>query len=770
MKSLETLRKIFGYDSFRGQQQDIVEHVVAGGDSLVVMATGSGKSLCYQLPALLRPGLGLVVSPLISLMEDQVGAMRAMGVRAAQLDSSLDLEQAHDVENAAVEGKLDLLYVAPERVSSERFQRLLARLRPSLFAIDEAHCVSQWGHDFRPDYLKLAALRRSHAGVPLIALTATADSATRTDILRRLEIPEARVFLGSFDRPNIRYSVVVKDEPRRQLRDFLQSRPGGESGIVYCLSRKKVEACTTYLQELGYRALPYHAGLDSAERRRNQAAFQRESGVVIVATIAFGMGIDKPDVRFVAHLDLPKSIESYYQETGRAGRDGLPSEAWMAYGFADVVALRQMASTSRAAAEIQRVEQGKLNALLGYCETARCRRQVLLDYFGETLANGADGCGNCDTCLEPVATWEATVPSQKALSAVFRTGERFGAGYLVDVLLGRSNERIKSNGHDQLKTFGCGTDLSEREWHSVLRQLVAAGLISVDLEGHGGLRLTPASKPVLLGHEAVQLRKDPAALRRPERSKQRPIEAGGPLWEEVRAWRLEQSRAQGVPPYIIFNDSTLAALVQNPPGNLGALRSIPGLGDVKIERYGDALLELLRPHASQDPSAAGAMGTAWTSEEETLLLQRIQQGVSIKQLASLHQRSTGAISSRLKHLLERGETVAPLRASELSETIQATVTLFRSGQSPEQVAESRKLAASTIYNHLVQAMEAGHALDVGGLVEPYRARLEEALAEAGPGSLKAVFDHLNGEVSYDLIRLYVASQLPVVRPVEQGVV
>jgi len=590
---LETLRRVFGYDAFRGLQEAVVNHALEGHDGLVVMATGSGKSVCYQLPALLRPGVGIVVSPLISLMEDQVAALKGMGVKAEYLNSSVPGPEARRIEARAAAGQLEMLYVAPERVTTERFQDLLRELEPSLYAIDEAHCISQWGHDFRPDYLGLPALREAHPNVPLMALTATADAATRSEILKRLDIPQARVFLGSFDRPNIRYTVVLKDNVRKQLQAFLKGRPAGESGIVYTMSRKKVEETAAWLQGLGYKALPYHAGMDAEQRRENQTVFQREPGVVVVATIAFGMGIDKPDVRFVAHLDLPKSVESYYQETGRAGRDGLPSEAWMAYGFADVVALRQMGAQSQASAEIQRVERGKLNALLGYCETARCRRQVLLEYFGETRT---EPCGNCDTCLVPVETWEATTVAQKALSAVYRTGQLYGAGYVVDVLRGASNERMQRNRHDQLKTFGCGKDQPERIWHSVLRQLVAAGYLTVDLQGHGSLKLTQASRPVLEGKESVSLRKDPEGVRVARVSGPKvspPTGADGALWEKLRSWRLETARSQGVPPYVVFHDSTLAALVEHKPSSPGALRSIPGLGEAKIARYGDGLLEAL---------------------------------------------------------------------------------------------------------------------------------------------------------------------------------
>ncbi|MGA7983052.1 MAG: DNA helicase RecQ, partial [Chromatiaceae bacterium] len=503
---LEVLNRVFGYASFRDAQQQIVDQVIAGGDALVLMPTGGGKSLCYQVPALLRPGTAVVVSPLIALMQDQVDALRQLGVRAAFLNSSLPYDAAQAVEQALLSGELDLIYVAPERLLTDRFLSLLNRVRVALFAIDEAHCVSQWGHDFRPEYIQLSLLHERWPEVPRIALTATADAPTRNEIVNRLQLGEARQFVSSFDRPNIRYRIIHKEQPRRQLLDFLREEHPSDSGIVYCLSRRKVEETAALLCGQGFRALPYHAGLTAETRRANQSDFLRGEGVIIVATIAFGMGIDKPDVRFVAHLDLPKSVEAYYQETGRAGRDGLPADAWMTYGIGDVVTLRRLIEDSEADERFKRVELHKLNALLGLCETTECRRRVMLNYFGEPLD---DPCGNCDTCLTPVETWDGTVAAQKAMSCVYRTEQRFGVNYLIDVLLGKDHERIRRFGHDRISTYGIGKELDADQWKSVYRQLVAAGLVAVDIEGHGALKLTEHSRPVLRDEREVRLRRDP---------------------------------------------------------------------------------------------------------------------------------------------------------------------------------------------------------------------------------------------------------------------
>ena len=595
-RALAVLRSVFGYDSFRGHQAEVIEHVVAGGDALVLMPTGGGKSLCYQIPALIRPGLGVVVSPLIALMKDQVDALRQAGVRAAALNSSLPPGEASEIERAMLEGNLDLLYIAPERLTMPRTLDLLQRVRVALFAIDEAHCVSQWGHDFRPEYRALSILHERFARVPRIALTATADAVTRRDIAERLGLAEARVFASGFDRPNIRYRVVAKHEQRAQLLAFIEAEHPSDAGIVYCRTRDKVEEVAAWLTEKGQIALPYHAGLDAAIRTRNQERFLREEGVVIVATVAFGMGIDKPNVRFVAHLDAPKSLEAYYQETGRAGRDGLPADAWMTYGMADVTALLGMLIRSDLDETQKRIERQKLNALLGFCETASCRRQVLLGYFGE---REHPPCGNCDSCLEPPRSWDGLVVAQKALSAVARTGERFGVEYLTDVLLGNRTERVGQFGHDRLKTFGVGTELDKRQWRSVFRQLVAQGHLDVDIEGHGGLRLGETAREVLRGEIAVPLREE--AARRPRVARARASQpageiAAGPdeeLWQRLRAKRLELARGQGVPPYVIFHDATLLEMVHRRPLDRAAMALIPGVGRSKLERYGDIFLELI---------------------------------------------------------------------------------------------------------------------------------------------------------------------------------
>lgn len=591
---LEILNTTFGYQSFRGRQQEIIDHVVAGGDCLVLMPTGGGKSLCYQIPALLRPGLGVVVSPLIALMKDQVDALRQAGVRAAALNSSLAPGEAAEVERDIRAGALDLLYVAPERLVTPRCLDLLSKTRLALFAIDEAHCVSQWGHDFRPEYLQLSILHERFPDVPRVALTATADDPTRRDIIERLGLTGAPVFAAGFDRPNIRYRVVPKREPRTQLWTFLQEEHRADAGIVYCQTRRKVDEVAAWLASRGRVALPYHAGLDAQTRQTHQERFLDEEGVVVVATIAFGMGIDKPNVRFVAHLDVPKSLEAYYQETGRAGRDGLPADAWMTYGMADVVAARNLIERGDAPERQRRIERQKLNALLGYCETAQCRRQVLLAYFGE---RDHSPCGNCDTCLEPVATWDGTVAAQKAISAVYRTGQRFGVGHVVDVLLGRATERIVELGHDRLPTFGVGAELSKSEWQSVIRQLVAAGHLEPDSDGYGGLRVGESARAVLRGEVRVELRRDPAEARkgRARRTASPSLisEAEAPLWERLRELRLELAREQGVPPYVIFHDATLLDMLRLKPRDLRSMAQIPGVGRSKLERYGAQFLDVL---------------------------------------------------------------------------------------------------------------------------------------------------------------------------------
>ncbi len=597
----EVLERTFGYASFRGQQAEIIEHTVAGGDSLVLMPTGGGKSLCFQIPSLIREGVGVVVSPLISLMQDQVVSLQQAGVRAAFLNSTLSSEEARGIEDQLRAGRIDLLYAAPERLMGERTLSMLAELPLALFAIDEAHCVSQWGHDFRPEYLQLSILHERFPRVPRIALTATADEPTRREILVRLGLEAARVFVASFDRPNIRYRVVAKQNAREQLRRFLEAEHRGEAGIVYCLSRRRVEETAEWLRARGFDARPYHAGMSAEERSTHQSAFLREEGVVIVATIAFGMGIDKSNVRFVAHLDLPKSLESYYQETGRAGRDGLAADAWMTYGLQDVITLRQMVESGGAEAARKRLEVRKLDAMLGYCELSTCRRQALLSYFGETLGQP---CGNCDNCLEPVETWDATEAARKALSCVYRTGQRFGVQYVIDVLLGKMNERIQRFGHERLSTFGIGSDVDRREWRSVFRQLVSRGLLRVDLEGYGSLLLTPESRPVLRGETEVRLRRDARLAPRSSgrargtaSSRARPLPGESEaLWEALRERRRELAASQGVPPYVIFHDASLKEMAEHRPRTLEEFATIPGVGEKKLNRYGRVFVELIRAH------------------------------------------------------------------------------------------------------------------------------------------------------------------------------
>src|SRR5512143_1644233 len=582
----DLLQRVFGYPRFRGAQQAIVEHVASGGDALVLMPTGGGKSLCYQIPALLRDGVGIVVSPLIALMQDQVDALKQLGVPAAFLNSSLDAEAAREVSRQLTRGELKLLYVAPERLMTEGFLNLLERLqqdsRIAVFAIDEAHCVSQWGHDFRPEYRQLTVLHERFPDVPRIALTATADAPTRREIVERLALEQARQFVSSFDRPNIRYRVALKDNARQQLQAFLENEHPNDAGIVYCLSRKKVEETAAWLKEQGWDALPYHAGLEAAVRNANQQRFLREEGVIMVATVAFGMGIDKPNVRFVAHLDLPKSMEGYYQETGRAGRDGLPANAWMAFGLGDVVSMRQMLLSGDAPEERKRVELRKLDALLGYCETTTCRHQSILRYFGEEHPGD---CGQCDNCLSPVDTWDATQAAQMALSCVYRTGQRFGVAHLIDVLLGQATPKVEQFSHQQLSTFGIGKELAQQQWSSVYRQLVAAGFINVDIEGYGGLQLAEAARPVLRGEQEVWLRRDAEPAKRKtskaERgSRLREAFAGAnddPLWQALKAKRMELAREQGVPPYVIFHDSTLLEMLNHKPQTLDEMGHISGV-------------------------------------------------------------------------------------------------------------------------------------------------------------------------------------------------
>ncbi len=695
------LKTTFGYDRFRGAQAEIVERVTSGGDALVLMPTGGGKSLCYQIPSLLRPGVGIVVSPLIALMQDQVDALLQLGVKAAFLNSSLTHQDAAQVERDLLGGDIDLLYVAPERLLTPRFLGLLERSRVALFAIDEAHCVSQWGHDFRPEYIGLSLLAERFPEVPRIALTATADDATKREMVERLSLEGARQFVSSFDRPNIHYTVVSKQGARQQLLAFYRDGHEGDAGIVYCLSRKSVDETASWLVKQGIKALAYHAGHAAAARSERQARFLREEGVVMVATIAFGMGIDKPDVRFVAHLDLPKSLESYYQETGRAGRDGEPADAFMTYGLEDVVSLRRMMAGGAAPEAVKRIESGKLEALLGFCESARCRRQVLLAYFGETLP---EPCGNCDTCATPVATWDGTVAAQKALSAVVRTGQRFGVGHVIDVLLGKETPRVKSLGHQDLSTYGIGTEHSERAWRGVLRQLVAGGYLSTDADGYGTLKVSPRSAPVLKGQEKVQLRHDPAPQKVQKQIKgaARPVDtlSGGEasLFEALRSLRATLAREQEVPAYVIFDNKTLVKMAEAKPRSLKDMGRVPGVGAVKLERYGQQFLEIVTQHVTQQPATA-----------------------------------------------------------DLSDTYAETYGLIKEGLSPEQVAAKRNLTVGTILQHGAALVGSGRlsVLEATGLPEAEVRQIETVhsnLSEDEQSKLKPLFERLEGRYDYGVLR------------------
>lgn len=595
------LKDVFGYDSFRGRQGAIIERVASGGDALVLMPTGGGKSLCFQVPALLRDGLAVVVSPLIALMDDQVATLEELGVAAVALNSTLDADQQRDIADRIRRGEIKMLYLAPERLVQPRMLAFLQQLKIALFAIDEAHCVSQWGHDFRPEYLQLGQLAELFPEVPRIALTATADMRTREEIVNRLHLHNAERFLSSFDRPNIFYRIVPKEQPRKQLLAFLAARKG-DAGIVYCLSRKKVEEVAGFLTEQGFPALPYHAGLPAELRAYNQKRFLNEEGLIMVATIAFGMGIDKPNVRFVAHLDLPKSLEAYYQETGRGGRDGLPADAWMAYGLQDMIFLKQMLANSEGDERHKRVEQHKLDAMLALCEETRCRRQVLLAYFDEDLPQP---CGHCDNCTDGVQTWDATEPARQALSAIYRSGQRYGVGHLVDILLGRDNEKMRGLGHQHLSVFGVGGALSEGEWRSLFRQLVARGLADVDLEGYGGLRLSDSCRPLLRGEVTLQLRRDlkPQQSAKASGSAARQLVRGEEReqWEALRALRKRLAEEHGVPPYVIFPDATLLEMLRSKPTTLAEMARVSGVGARKLERYGDAFLDVLAGNETPQP-------------------------------------------------------------------------------------------------------------------------------------------------------------------------
>ncbi len=588
----ELLRKVFGYPSFRPGQREIVGRILAGGNALLIMPTGSGKSICFQMPALLRDGTGIVVSPLISLMQDQVEGLKQLGVRAEVLNSSLSRSAQRRVEQDLMAGEIDLLYVAPERLMTDDFIGLLGQVEVALFAIDEAHCISQWGHDFRPEYLHVGRLRTLFPGVPFVAATATADGPTQRDILRRLHLKAEDLYVTGFDRPNIRYSVVLKNNVRQQLLRFIRDEHSGDAGIVYCLSRKRVEEITAWLVEHGVRAVPYHAGLPAGVRQINQERFIAEEGLTVVATVAFGMGIDKPNVRYVAHVDVPRSPEAYYQETGRAGRDGLPADAWLTYGLSDVVVMRRMIETSGADGAHKWVERHKLNAIAGYCETAACRREVILKYFGESAEGN---CGNCDNCLQPVETLDGTTAAQKVLSCIIRTGRRFGSSHIIDVLTGQRTDKVVRFGHDALPTFGVGTELSVAEWRSVIRQLVASDILRADVERYGILSVTRAGEPILRGTQTLLLRKDPAPVRNKKRSGPPPSVGRHPeLFEALRQTRLALAREQGVPPYTIFHDRTLLEMAAHQPADINQFGMLHGVGSAKKERYGEAFLAVIR--------------------------------------------------------------------------------------------------------------------------------------------------------------------------------
>ena len=598
-KALEILNSLYGYDSFRGHQAEIIETVSAGNNALVLMPTGGGKSLCYQIPSLVRDGVGVIITPLIALMQDQVDAMQQLGVKAAFLNSILSHSEQNTIEQQLRAGQLDLLYIAPERLIQPYTQELLANCKLALFAIDEAHCVSQWGHDFRADYLSLSLLQERFPSIPRIALTATADVRTRKEIVERLSLTDARVFVSGFDRPNIRYAIANKTTVKKQLLDFLKQRQN-EAGIVYCLSRKKVEDTAAWLTQQGFTALPYHAGLPAQLRQTHQKRFLRDDGVIIVATIAFGMGIDKPDVRFVAHLDLPKSIEAYYQETGRAGRDGLPADAWMVFGLQDVVRLQQMAQESDGSEQFKRAERHKLDAMLGLCEVTSCRRKVLLNYFAD---NSPDQCGNCDNCQIPPQTWDATEAAQKLLSCVYRTGQRFGAMHMMDVLQGKETDKVVQHGHQQQSTFGLGKNIHEAQWRSLIRQLVVRGLLRVDIEGYSALQLTDQCRPVLKGEQSLFLRieeiKAPTAKKPGSKSarKAQILPEDQELWDELRECRKMLAEESNVPPYVIFHDATLKEMLDTMPTSEAEMLRINGVGESKLEKYGDDFLHILRRHA-----------------------------------------------------------------------------------------------------------------------------------------------------------------------------
>jgi len=696
--ALQILQTTFGYSEYRFHQQKIIDQLIAGEDAVVLMPTGGGKSLCYQIPSMVRDGVGIVISPLIALMQDQVSALQQAGVRAAFLNSSLDGFEAQEVETKLLNNEIDLLYVAPERLMTERFLNILDRASIALFAVDEAHCVSQWGHDFRPEYIKLSILHERFSHIPRIALTATADDATRQEIISRLSLGHAECYVSGFDRPNICYRVAENSgNARDALYRFIKNEHEDEAGIVYCLSRKKVEQTAEWLSTKGLKALPYHAGLSQQIRQQNQQRFLTEDGVIIVATIAFGMGIDKPDVRFVAHLNLPKSIEAYYQETGRAGRDGLPSDAWMMYGLQDVIMLKQMMESSEADETHKRVERHKLDAMLGFSEITTCRRQSLLNYFGDDLP---EPCGNCDTCLNPVETWDASVAAQKALSCVHRTGQRFGVTYLSDILLGKTNDRVVNNGHDKLGVFGVGKELDAKQWRNLYRQLITRNLLTVDVQGHGSLLLHESCRPVLKGEESLHLRKQTTQTKS-KKSKSKIAVSDNQLWEVLRATRKRLSEELGVPPFVIFHDATLMDMMDRMPLTHDQMSRVSGVGATKLENYGDEFLAVLREHDDQ-------------------------QGSSSK-----------------------------------TDTVDETFQLFKCGMDAKGIAVHRGLTETTVVNHLARLIELGQLklTDVLKIPEQDIATIQNAIIELGDEAkkLKPLFEFLEGCFDYETLRCVKAS-------------
>jgi len=703
-KARQVLAETFGYSDFRLNQAQIIESLIEGRDVLALMPTGGGKSLCYQVPALVLEGTAVVVSPLIALMQDQVDALAQIGVKASFLNSTLSAGEARRISSQLIQGELDLLYVAPERLLTESCLSLLREAKVCLFAIDEAHCVSQWGHDFRPEYRRLDMLSTEFPGVPKIALTATADQRTREEIVEHLSLQNVAQYVNSFDRRNIQYWIQEAQGGREQLWRFIRSNFPDDAGIVYCLSRKKVEATADWLTKQGRKALPYHAGLSAEVRADNQQTFLRQKGVIIVATIAFGMGIDKPDVRFVAHLSLPKSIEAYYQETGRAGRDGEDATVWMSYGLQDVITLRQMMAQSEANEEYKRVTQHKLDAMLGLCELTSCRRQALLRYFGEELKKP---CGNCDNCISPPETWDATVAAQKALSCVYRTQQRFGVGYVIDVLIGKADQRILNNQHDQLSTFGIGESMNNAEWRSLFRQLVAQNYLKVDHDRYGALTLTEKSRSLLKGEITLNARKlsatEKVKSKKSTKPKVKPINE--PLFDALKSLRRELADIQGVPPYVIFHDATLIELTEKRPSELNEMQFVSGVGSRKLTQYGEDFLEVIKKHPIPDGYVQG-----------------------------------------------------------LSDTVNQTLIEYTNGRLIEEIAQRRELASSTIYGHLAKAIEAGKldVLEVTQLTQPDYQIIVQALdteLEPEAGRIKRVYESLDEVFSYGVIRCVAAAHL-----------